>query len=52
MSHSGERIEPRGKSQHHGNSRAVAMKAFLRVTGDAKEDFSKTWSASYPRKFV
>jgi predicted acyl esterase len=49
---SGQRIESRGKIEYEGNAATIEMKASVRVTVDSTEEFSKSWSASYVRKFV
>ena len=49
---SGEQIESRGKTHYQGHAQTVEMTASLRVTVDGKEEYAKTWAASYPRKFI
>ena len=49
---SGQRVESHGKIEYHGNAQTIEMQASARVTLDGAEDFSKTWSGSFIRKFI
>jgi putative CocE/NonD family hydrolase len=47
-----KRIESRGKVEYSGTDQTIEMEASLHVTVDGAEEFSRTWSASFARKFI
>jgi putative CocE/NonD family hydrolase len=49
---SGEKIESRGRIHYRCDADRIYLLASSRVTQNDKEEYSRKWSRSYPRKFV
>jgi putative CocE/NonD family hydrolase len=49
---SGEEIQSCGKVRYQGDSDSVQAEACLKVSATGSEEISKSWSATYPRKYV